>query len=46
MCEPIAGPSEGVIGFEAVGEVEASDYEEVLMPAIADHCGETLSTYG
>ena len=35
MFEPIAGLPEGVIGFEAVGEVEASDYEEVLMPAIA-----------
>jgi SpoIIAA-like len=35
MFEPIAGLPEGVIGFEAVGKVEASDYEEVLMPVIA-----------
>jgi SpoIIAA-like len=35
MFEPIAGLPEGVIGFDAVGKVEASDYEDVLMPAIA-----------
>ena len=35
MFEPISGLPEGVIGFEAVGEVEATDYEDVLMPAIA-----------
>jgi hypothetical protein len=35
MFEPIAGLPDGVIGFEAVGQVEASDYEDVLMPAIA-----------
>jgi SpoIIAA-like len=35
MFEPITDLPEGVIGFEAVGEIEASDYEEVLMPAIA-----------
>jgi SpoIIAA-like len=35
MFKPISGLPEGVIGFEAVGKIEASDYEEVLMPAIA-----------
>ena len=35
MFEPIAGLPAGVIGFEAVGTVEAADYESVLMPAIA-----------
>lgn len=34
MFEPIAGLPAGVIGFEAVGTVEAVDYEDVLMPAI------------
>ena len=35
MFEPIAGLPSGVVGFEAVGNVEATDYENVLMPAIA-----------
>lgn len=35
MFEPITGLPEGVIGFEAVGNVEATDYEDSLMPAIA-----------
>jgi SpoIIAA-like len=35
VFEPISGLPEGVIGFEAVGKVEATDYEDVLMPAIA-----------
>ena len=35
MFEPLAGLPDGVIGFEAVGEIGASDYEEVLAPAIA-----------
>jgi hypothetical protein len=34
VFEPISGLPDGVIGFEAVGEVEASDYEAVLVPAI------------
>ena len=34
MFEPISGLPDGVIGFEAVGEVEASDYEGILVPAI------------
>jgi SpoIIAA-like len=35
MFEPLAGLPDGVIGFEAVGNVEAADYEGVLLPAIA-----------
>ena len=35
MFEPIPGLPAGVIGFEAVGKVEAADYEDVLIPAIA-----------
>jgi hypothetical protein len=34
MFEPITGLPDGVIGFEAVGTVEASDYEDVLAPAL------------
>ncbi len=35
MFEPITGLPTGVIGFEAVGTIEAADYEDVLIPAIA-----------
>ncbi len=35
MFEPMTGLPDGVIGFEAVGQVEATDYEDVLMPALA-----------
>lgn len=34
MLEPLSGLPDGVIGFEAVGRVEASDYADVLRPAI------------
>ena len=34
MIETIHGLPDGVIGFRAVGTVEASDYERVLDPAI------------
>jgi SpoIIAA-like len=34
MLEPIKDLPDGVIGFEAVGEIQASDYSEVLMPAV------------
>jgi hypothetical protein len=34
MLQPIAGLPDGVIGFEAAGKIEASDYTDVLMPAI------------
>ena len=35
MFEPLTGLPAGVIGFEAVGNVESTDYEDVLVPAIA-----------
>jgi hypothetical protein len=34
MLEPLDDLPDGVIGFEAVGEVSAGDYEDVLAPAI------------
>ncbi len=34
MFEPIVGLPEGIIGFEGVGEIEAADYEDVLVPAL------------
>src|SRR5262245_52692216 len=34
MLEPIPGLPEGVLGFEARGHLEASDYTDVLMPAV------------
>lgn len=39
MFEPISGLPAGIVGFEAVGNVEAADYEDVLMPAIARSAG-------
>ena len=35
MIRLLDGLPDGVIGFEAVGEVEAADYESVLDPAVA-----------
>ncbi len=35
MFEPLEGLPPGVIGFEAVGDVQAADYEDVLAPAVA-----------
>jgi len=35
VFEPMTGLPDGVVGFEAVGKIEAADYEDVLMPAIA-----------
>ena len=35
MFEPITNLPNGVIGFEAVGKIEATDYEDILMPALA-----------
>ena len=41
MLEPIAGLPDDVVGMEAVGEVTADDYQDVLIPAVeaalADH---------
>ena len=34
MIEPLEGLPAGVIGFRAVGTIEASDYRDVLDPAI------------
>jgi hypothetical protein len=34
MLEPLPALPNGVIGFEAVGEVHARDYEDVLRPAV------------
>ena len=34
MIEPITGLPNDVLGFEAVGEVEADEYKNVLVPAI------------
>jgi hypothetical protein len=34
VFQPITGLPDGVIGFEASGRIEASDYRDVLMPAI------------
>ncbi|MGV9611467.1 SpoIIAA family protein [Nocardia xishanensis] len=39
MLEPIGGLPDGVIGFEATGRLEASDYERVLMPAVREVWG-------
>lgn len=39
MFEPISGLPEGVIGFEAVGVIDAADYENVLMPAVRAAAG-------
>jgi hypothetical protein len=36
MLESLPDLPRGVIGFEAVGEVHAADYEDVLRPAIDD----------
>jgi hypothetical protein len=36
MLRPIADLPEGVLGFEATGEIQASDYSDVLMPAVRE----------
>ena len=36
MIQLIEGAPDGVLAFEAVGEVDAQDYEDVLKPAIAE----------
>jgi hypothetical protein len=36
MFQLIEGAPEGVLAFEAVGEVDAQDYEDVLKPAIEE----------
>ena len=34
MFEPLAGLPQGVIGFAASGELQASDYTDVLLPTV------------
>jgi hypothetical protein len=34
MLEPIEGLPDGVIGFEAVGDISATDYSDILRPAV------------
>jgi hypothetical protein len=34
VFEPIDNVPEGVLAFEAVGTIEATDYEDVLVPAL------------
>jgi len=34
MIEPLTDLPDGVIGFEAVGEVHAADYADILIPAV------------
>ena len=36
MLRPIADLPGGVLGFEATGEIQASDYRDVLMPAVRE----------
>ena len=36
MIQLIEGAPEGVLAFEAVGEVDADDYDDVLKPAIEE----------
>ncbi len=36
MLQPITDMPDGVLGFEAVGEVHASDYRGALMPAVRE----------
>jgi hypothetical protein len=47
MIEPLDNLPTGVIGFEAVGTVHSSDYEQVLIPAVdaATACGEIRFVY-
>jgi hypothetical protein len=34
MLKPLEGLPDGVIGFEADGEIKATDYQDVLLPAV------------
>ena len=36
MLRPIDGLPEGVLGYQATGEIQASDYGDVLMPAVKE----------
>lgn len=45
MLEPITNLPDGVIGFEAVGEVGSDDYRNALIPAIEAHEGPVRLVY-
>src|SRR4029453_388965 len=34
MLQPIADLPQGVLGFEATGQIDASDFRDVMMPAV------------
>lgn len=36
MLEPLSGLPEGVVGFEAVGEIHSEDYTDTLVPALEE----------
>jgi hypothetical protein len=39
MLKRIEGLPDGVIGFEAEGEIRSSDYDDILMPAVREVSG-------
>jgi hypothetical protein len=39
MIEPLDNLPAGVIGFRAVGKIDASDYEKILIPAVERAAG-------
>lgn len=45
MLEAIAELPDGVVGFEAVGEIHADDYRDQLIPAIEAHDGPLRLVY-
>jgi hypothetical protein len=45
MLEPIKNLPDGVIGFEAVGEIHADDYRDVLIPALEASDGPVRLVY-
>lgn len=45
MLEPIADLPDGVIGFEAVGEIHADDYRNTLIPALEASDGPVRLVY-
>lgn len=45
MLEPITDLPEGVVGFEAVGEIGSEDYRDTLIPAIENHEGPVRLVY-
>ncbi len=45
MLEPIADLPDGVVGYEAVGEITADDYRNTLVPALEVHDGPIRLVY-